>query len=163
MKIFLLACCFSVSVMASPLSELHKSGSGEMRYLWWNLYQAELYLTQLPYQKNQWPQALKLTYQRDIDKDDLIEATAYQWQHIKLNDPQQEAWLIQLASIWPELKKGDELILLIKEDGLSYFYFNQQLVGTITQADFGPAFLAIWLDENTSEPKLRQKLLGVNP
>ncbi|WP_340679766.1 chalcone isomerase family protein [Paraglaciecola sp.] len=161
MKICILACFFAFSIAATPLSDLTKSGSGEMRYLWWSLYDAELYLAQLPYQANQWPQALKLTYQRDITKEDLIDATADQWQQLKLSHPQQQTWLTQLAIIWPDIQKNDELILLIKDDGVSYFYFNQQLLGSISQAEFGPAFLAIWLDAGTSEPKLRQNLLGV--
>jgi hypothetical protein len=161
MKLCLLACFFTLSTLAGPLNDLTKSGEGDMSYLFWNLYRAELYLAHVPYQANQWPQALKLKYNRDIAKTDLIDATADQWQHLKLSDPQQAAWLAQLAIIWPEIKKNDELILFVSATGVSDFYFNNQLIGSIEQPEFGHSFLAIWLDEGTSEPKLRQKLLGI--
>ena len=42
----------------------------------------------------------------------------------------------------------------------SAFYFNDNLVGSIEDPMFGPLFVDIWLSEKTSEPKLRQQLLG---
>ena len=42
------------------------------------------------------------------------------------------------------------------------YYFDEQPIGIIQDKQFGDAFLAIWLSENTSEPGLRKQLLGLN-
>ena len=132
-----------------------------MQIMFWPVYTAELYISQPQYQKDQWPQALKLTYLRDIKKQELIDATEDQWQHIKLNHQQQKQWLQQLADIWPDIKQNDQLTLFVSNDGSSQFYANGSLIGKIDDTEFGSAFLAIWLSERTSEPSLRKQLLGI--
>ena len=44
----------------------------------------------------------------------------------------------------------------------SEFFFNGKTIGKITDRTFGKSFLRIWLDENCSYPKVRNKLIGSN-
>lgn len=148
-------------VYASPTNSLNKYGEGEMSVLFWELYNAELFGQSAQYQPTSYPQALKITYYRDIEKQDLIKATADQWTHIGFTHPNTNAWLESLNDLWPEIKEGDVLTIVVKSDGSSTFYSQLGELGAVEDKDFGPAFLAIWLSEHTSEPKLRAKLIGI--
>ncbi|WP_235188600.1 chalcone isomerase family protein [Catenovulum agarivorans] len=153
---------------SSPLSGLIKQGEGTMSVLFWDLYSAEYYLPSKTDSAVALPQVLKITYLRDIEKDDLVKATLEQWQHIELNHANQTNWLQKLTQIWPDISKKDTLLLRIEQDGSSHFYHqsanDRQLkkIGSITDTEFGTSFLAIWLSPKTSRPDLRAQLLGLN-
>lgn len=169
---------FSFSVSAAttaPLNidKLNKLGEGNMQYLFWDLYHAELFRTPQNDQgssnqssNNQSSQhnttALRLTYLKSISKNDLLKATQDQWQHLGLPPTQTSAWINELSTIWPNVKSGDQLTLFITPQGTSQFYLANHLIGTIDDPHFGDAFLDIWLSKNTSEPKLRKQLLGIH-
>jgi len=166
MKISML--CFllvSGALNASALPQLTKLGEGEMSFLFWTLYHAELYVDELPYQQDDYPKLLKIEYFKNINKDDLLNATKEQWQHIGINESLITDWLAQLKNIWPDIYEGDQLIIYVNGEGQSIFYsdisdVSTQELGVINDQYFGPAFLDIWLSEKTSEPELRVKLLG---
>ncbi len=166
MKIlYLVLSIFSLSVSASPFPQLIKSGEGEMDYLFWTIYRAELYVDSLPYQEESFPKALKIEYYRDIDSDDLIDATKDQWLHLGINQALITQWTAELPTIWPDISKGDELIIYVSKDGESTFYSGQEgqtvkRLGQVDDHQFGRAFLDIWLSDKTTEPKLRAKLMG---
>jgi hypothetical protein len=140
-------------------------GQGQFSYLFWDLYQAQLYTADglwSNYQQSS-PVVLKLTYQRDISKDDFIEATVDQWKHLQGKvSAQHQQWATQLEQLWTDVKKGDQLSCVLMADGTVQFYFNDKLLGDVTDTAFGPAFLDIWLSEKTSAPKLRKKLLNIS-
>lgn len=159
----------TTNVMASPVNHLTKIGEGEMTYLFWNLYLAELYIA--PSAKTKRPvltsndskgKALKITYFKSISKRDLIDATQDQWEHLGYANRDIQRWLKPLGSLWPDVEPGDKLTLVVSDDGKSQFYFDDKSIGTIDDISFGQAFLSIWLSENTTEPELRKQLLGLN-
>lgn len=172
----LLALLFTVmfSMVANPTAasellesrqKLIKSGEGEMNYLFWTIYRAELYIESLPFEENSLPKVLKIEYFRDIESEDLVDATTAQWLHIGIDDASISKWAMLLSGMWPDISEGDELILYVSENGESTFYagedgFAVKKLGEVNDTDFGPAFLNIWLSEKTSEPELRAKLLG---
>jgi hypothetical protein len=100
-----------------------------------------------------------INYLADISSDDLISRTVDQWEHLGIPSEQYINYLPKLEAMWPDIKEGDSLSLLI-DQGRSVFYFNHQYIGVIKPSIFGQIFLAIWLSENTSEPNLRLELLG---
>ena len=156
---------FTFNIKALELSQLNKIGKSRMSFLFLDIYDIELHSKNIIWQQNSFPQALKITYLRDIAKKDLIKATKEQWQHLQLNQAKQDIWLKQLNTIWPEIKKGNGLTIIVDSDQKSRFFFSSkevtnQLIGEITDPNFGPAFLAIWLSKNTSEPKMRSRLIG---
>jgi len=151
------ALIFHNAATASPVGDLNKQGEGEMTYLFWTLYNAELYTT-----PTRSEQALKIEYYRDIDSKDLVDATQDQWEKLGYSDSKIKSWIAPLYDMWPNVKQGSTLTIRVSENQQSQFYFDEQPIGTITDTQFGPAFLSIWLSENTSEPELRQQLLGLN-
>jgi len=152
---------FSLSLQAMP-DNVKLVGQGQFSYLFWDLYQAQLYTADgswSGYQQSA-PLVLKLTYQRDISKADFIEATVDQWKHLQGKvSTQHQDWAKQLDKLWTDVKKGDQLSCVLLADGTVQFYFNDKLLGDVTDPAFGPAFLDIWLSEKTSAPKLRKQLL----
>lgn len=161
MRVIFLICFFSsFNVFASPVQDLTKYGEGEMSVMFWDLYKAELFGKTPSYQAGSTPIALKITYLRDINKEDLIEATLDQWIHIGFENEAIPNWATQLEQIWPDIKEGSQLIIRVYPGGSSDFYDSKSKIGSVADPQFGKAFLAIWLSEKTSEPKLRAQLIG---
>ncbi|KAB0465890.1 MULTISPECIES: chalcone isomerase family protein [Vibrio] len=148
---------FTGNANASAVDDLNKRGQGEMSYLFWKLYSAEFYAT--PTNSDR---ALKLEYYRAIDSKDLVDATKEQWNKLGYSNNNIQRWLQPLYEMWPNVEAGSTLTIRVTEDNISRFYFDEQPIGTIQDKQFGEAFLAIWLSENTSEPGLRKQLLGLN-
>lgn len=158
--IFLICFFFSFYGFASPVQDLTKYGEGQMSVMFWDLYKAELFGQAPSYQADATPIALKITYLRDIDKKDLIEATLDQWVHIGYENESIPKWATQLEKIWPDIKENSQLTIRVHPDGSSDFYDATSKIGSMTDPQFGKAFLAIWLSKKTSEPKLRAQLIG---
>ncbi|PKH07145.1 chalcone isomerase family protein [Moritella sp. Urea-trap-13] len=165
LALLLLQLFMPLRVAAMPLlNDMYKHGEGEMSFLFWTLYKAELYSSQPDFDIKRYPQALKITYLRDISQQDLIEATQKQWQELGLNLPDEDQWLKDLGTIWPDVNEGDVITLIVDEQQVSHFYLsNNNDVTTLGRFDnqvFGSSFLAIWLSKNTSRPELRTQLIG---
>ena len=67
----------------------------------------------------------------------------------------------KLNGMWPDIEKGDQLLLRVTEELASRFVFNGQVVGSISDPAFTERFLAIWLSEKSSYPEQRKQLLGI--
>jgi hypothetical protein len=165
LALLLLQLFMPLRLSAMPLlNNMYKHGEGEMSFLFWTLYKAELYSSQPDFDIKRYPQALKITYLRDISQQDLIEATQKQWRELGLNLPDEGQWLKDLASIWPDVNEGDVITLIVDAQQVSHFYLsNNNDVTTLGRLDnqaFGSSFLAIWLSKDTSRPDLRSQLIG---
>ncbi|GLP95057.1 chalcone isomerase family protein [Paraferrimonas sedimenticola] len=147
---------------AAPIQDLQQVGSGEMRWWHFELYHAALYSESGTFEPSNWPQALQITYSRDIAAEDLIDATDEQWEHLDVSREQRQQWLQELQQLWPDVQEGDQLTLLVESDGSHQFFHNGQVLGTVNDQQFASAFLDIWLSERSSEPELRQQLIGLN-
>lgn len=138
-------------------------GRGEMDWLWFSLYKARLMTVNGRYQQGQYPLLLDIEYYRDIESEDLLEATKDQWQHLAFAENDIQRWLSLLTATWPDVKQGDHLSFKVMDGQTSQFFFNHQPLEIIQDADFAEAFLAIWLSKDTSRPSLRAQLLGEKP
>jgi hypothetical protein len=148
----------------SPISELKLVGEGKLSVLFWDVYQAKLYTKTGSYKDNIQPLALSFTYMRDFTSGELIDETEDQWRELKLDIHVNEVnWLKALAKLWPDVVEDDTLLFHINLEGNSDFYFNDRYLGTIEDEVFSRYFKAIWLDQNTSSPKIRKKLIGKQP
>ena len=153
----LLIWCQCSIASASTLQEV---GSVELRWLLFPLYQVSLKTADGRYQAGRYPQALDIVYRRAIPSQDLVAATDDQWQRLGINTTKREQWLEQLSTLWPSVKTGDRLSFRVDANGENAFYYNGKAIGGISDAEFGPAFLSIWLSPRTSQPALRQRLIG---
>jgi hypothetical protein len=145
--------------LAYASAEFNKVGEARMEYLFWDVYDAQLFTHSGDYSAGTHPVKFKLTYLRNFDAKEIVKATNEQWTHLGKSKLSAK-YDTKLLSIWPDIKKGDSLTLITSEQGVSTFYHNDKKTGQIEEPEFSSDFLAIWLDENTSEPKLRKQLLG---
>lgn len=105
--------------------------------------------------------ALSITYARKISVQDLLSSTKKEWERLGFATRYPlDAWLIMLENIWPNVEKGDQLVVVVTTQGQTTFFNKSSSLGTIDDANFGPAFLSIWLDENSRFEKNRKELLG---
>lgn len=140
-------------------TQFNKVGEARMEYLFWDVYDAVLFTPSGNYSAGTHPIKFKLTYLRDFEAKEIVKATNEQWEHIGKKELA-DKYDSKLLSIWPDIRQGDSLTLVTNEQGLSTFYHNDEKIGEINEPQFSSDFLAIWLDEKTSEPKLRKQLLG---
>ena len=153
---------FSGVSMANPLEDLKKVGEAKLKVLFWDIYNSSLYSKTGEYQSEQFPQALKINILKDIDAGDLIKRTQGEWEKLGIKHEIFSQWIPLLINIFPDIKKGDTLLFSVSENQQSEFFYNGKTIGKITDQTFGKIFLRIWLDENSSYPKVRNQLIGTN-
>jgi hypothetical protein len=125
------------------------------------VYQATLYAPQ-----GQWdpkgPFALSLEYYRDLKGADIAQRSIEEMKKQGFNEIATLAeWEKQMRAIFPDVKKGSVLSAVYNPEQGTSFYDGETPIGTIAGRAFAQQFFGIWLAETTSEPDLRQALLGL--
>lgn len=146
--------------MANPIKDLQKVGEAKLSFLFWDVYDSALYSANGVFEPDAYPLALRIRYLRDIEAQDLVDHAEKEWKKLGFTQEQAAPWLSKIQGLWPDISEGDELLLVVEENRQSQFYFNDSLLVNLEDTSFGPNFLAIWLDEKCSYPKLRNKLVG---
>ena len=139
----------------------NKVGSAKFTVLFWDIYNSSLFTHSGRYEENlDQDVILKIEYLKDITAEELIKRTVEQWQHLKYKKSDYETFIPNLKRIWPNISAGDSLTLY-RNNQSTEFYFNNTNIGVIDNEQFYKLFLAIWLSPDTSEPELRQSLIGI--
>jgi hypothetical protein len=137
-------------------------GKGEMRWFGLRLYQISLWAPGGRWQAYQ-PYALELRYDRDIPSSRLVQASLEEMQRLgKAGSQPLARWKVALERVFPDVRSGDVIVGIHLPERGAEFYHQGKLTGRIDDAEFAGAFFAIWLDERTSEPALRGRLLGLD-
>ena len=153
----------------APLEDLVLVGSGEMRWLGMDIYEARLLsgTGQHDSATIAGPMALEITYRRNISRERLVSTTEREWRRLGRElglegqaRAQVQGWLGELGRIWPDVTPGDRIIAFVEPGGTTRFYGNDGLLGEVADPAFGPAFLGIWLHPGTRAADLRAELLG---
>jgi hypothetical protein len=136
-------------------------GQTTFTVLFWDIYTSQLLTSsgKYPLIDSKDDLLFDINYLTSIKSEDLIKRTIEQWQHLGIPEDKYQIYLPLLKNMWPDIQEGDNLSILIHQ-GRSIFYFNKQYLGVIDDLRFGEIFLAIWLSEKTSQPSLRNELLG---
>lgn len=149
-----------------PLADLEGMrtvGEARMRVLFWDVYDARLLAPQGSYRDDQ-PFALALTYLRTLDGEKIAARSIEEMRRQGVSDEAALArWYARLAQIIPDVAERDEIVGLAAADGSTRFFLDGELIGRVDEPGFTQAFFSIWLGEATSEPRLREQLLGVRP
>jgi hypothetical protein len=164
--LILLLCCSSFAAMANQLDvkrlvpNAELVGETRMQYLFWDVYDISLTAPEGEWRKDA-PFALTLSYLMDLKGDDIAERSVEEMRGLGYGDEMKlAAWYSEMRRIFPNVKNGSLLTGLYNPGKPTKFYHNGKLAGEVRDPEFGKAFFGIWLDEKTSEPKLRQRLLG---
>lgn len=149
----------SVAYAVPSWSGWQSVGQAQLRWGFWVIYDSELRTPDGTYHGIESDMALLIRYRINIDKEDLLDATDEQWQHLSIARPNRQQWLRQLAMIWPDVKKGDRLVFVLTERG-GAFYLGERLLGKVRSQEMATAFISIWLAPETAYPKIRTKLIN---
>lgn len=143
------------------IPEAKAVGEARLKIMFWKIYDAKLVAS-----KGQWdadsPFALSLTYLRDFDGEDIASRSVDEMRDIGYEDEVELAkWYEQMRSVFPNVKEGENITGVLDEKKHTHFYYQGRLIGSIDDISFGQSFFDIWLHKNTSEPEMRQQLLGM--
>jgi hypothetical protein len=138
---------------------------GQKRFRFWgfDVYDARLWTLPgfVAASYETYPLALELQYLRDFASQDIAKRSLKEMRRTgALSPAQAERWLAEMQRVFPNVKKGDRLLGSHQPGQGATFWLNGQRLGEIADAEFSRRFFGIWLSAQTSEPALRQALLG---
>lgn len=142
------------------------AGTGRLTWYGFHVYDAALYAP--PRFDLADPTAhsfvLELTYARRLDGKGIAQASHDEIERLGFgSDAERARWHEQMRKLFPDVEKGRRLAGVNLAGTGARFYFDGQLLGSIDDPAFARAFFAIWLDERTKAPQLRESLLKTVP
>ncbi len=151
--------------LASELPGAALRGSAVMRFLGLHIYDIRLWSpAPLTGDAATQPLALELVYARKLDGEKIASRSIDEMRRIApFSDAQADKWLAAMTRLFPDVQAGDRLTGVQRAGPSTRFYFNGQSRGEVADADFTRLFFGIWLSPRTSEPRLRELLLGGKP
>ena len=155
------------ALINTEFSGLAARGNATMRFVGLKVYDVTLYskggaaLAAKPYEAAAQPFALELIYNMNFKGAEISDRSVQEMRKQGYsNDAQLQKWQAQMTQVFPDIKPGDALIGVAIPGKEARFYNRTKLIGTIADAEFVAAFFDIWLSQKSSEPKLRNKLIG---
>lgn len=105
--------------------------------------------------------ALDLLYQRDFTNADITRRSLDEMaRQAPLAGERKQTWETRLRDAFPDVRKGDRITGIHRPSAGAVFVTNGRQTGRIDDPEFARLFFGIWLSPDTSEPALRQALLG---
>lgn len=116
-------------------------------------------------QYTQFPFALELQYLRRLEGAAIASRSIEEMRRVgSFSDAQAQSWLVGMRELFPNVGKGERITGIHVPGEGAEFWVNGQRVGMVKDVAFARLFFGIWLDERTSEPKMRAQLLqGLQP
>ncbi len=149
--------------VAQALPGARLQGQGSLRYFGFLVYDARLWSAAPPVGAD-WaavPFALELQYARSLSGKKIAERSLSEMQRQGPIAPADAArWLADLQRLVPDVREGERITGLNLPGRGARFYVDGQAVGEVDEPAFARLFFGIWLAPQTSEPGLRQSLLG---
>jgi len=149
--------------LKGELRDARLLGEGRLRHLGLHVYdirlwaEAEFSARDLLSQ----PLALELEYARALEGKAIAERSLKEMQGLgAIDEERADRWLQQMRQIVPDVKKGDRITGVQRPDEAARFFVNGQPRGEVRDAEFTRLFFGIWLSPRTSQPQLREALLG---
>lgn len=170
-KKLLVTFCALLLISAPPLQALEtidtvipqaqKVGEGRFSYMIWDIYDATLYAPKGAWTEEQ-PFALTLSYLMNIEGRKIADRSISEIRKQGVKDEVKLAtWHAQMTKIFPNINEGSSLTGIFTPNRETIFYKNDKEIGRIKDPEFSKAFFGIWLNETTTAPALRRKLLGL--
>jgi Chalcone isomerase-like len=138
-------------------------GSGRLRYMGFRVYDSRLW-SPAALTADSWagqPFALELVYARALQGALIASRSLVEMRRQgQPDEATSERWLAAMTASFPDVKEGDRLTgVHLPADGARIFH-NGSLKGEWREQAFARQFFGIWLSPQTSEPALREALLG---
>ena len=148
------------------VADVRLAGTGKLTWYGFHVYDAALFVAPGFELANAAAQSfvLELTYARRLDGKGIAEASRDEIARLGFGSDEQRArWHEQMLRLFPNVEKGRRLAGVNVPGSGARFYFDGQFIGAIEDPAFARAFFAIWLDERTRAPQLRENLLKGPP
>jgi hypothetical protein len=107
------------------------------------------------------PLTLELAYLRSLKGSEIAKRSlAEMRRQASVTDAQAATWLAEMNAAFPDVAEGDRISGSHEPGVAAVFHVNGVLRRRVADAQFARLFFGIWLSPQTSEPALRQQLLG---
>ena len=148
----------SEAIISKYLGNNFLVGKANYSFLFWNIYDAELYSTSNKFNSNEL--AIILKYNRSIEKETLVKETINDIKEQKnISKEQEEKWKSLLETIYIDTETNKKFIA-IKIKNKSIFYYNNKKLHESFDKEFNQLFFDIWLRSNSKNPNFTKTLLG---
>ncbi len=139
---------------------LSQRGAAVMRFFGLKVYDIRLWSVSTQHRDDDLF-ALELVYDLSLKGSDVAKRSADEMRKIGYTDETKLArWTEAMMRVFPDIKQGDSLIGVSVPGKEARFYSKDKFIAAVPDPEFAKAFFGIWLSEKTSEPRLRERLLG---
>ena len=146
-------------IIEKYFDEINLIGEANYSFLFWDLYDAQLYSESKIFDKNR--SALILRYNKKITKDRLVEETIGDMKdQKKLSKTQIENWTKVFSNIYKTVQVGERFLAIRIANNKSIFFFNEKKIYESSDKDFLNLFFNIWLRNDSKNPDFSKKLIG---
>ncbi|SNX28105.1 Chalcone isomerase-like [Polynucleobacter meluiroseus] len=161
LAIALLAISMTISAeplhLATETQSLGLQGAGKLTFFGLHIYDAAFYRG---VKNSATDFALDVRYQKSLSGTTIANRAAEEMKKQGVAEPQAANWGKQMAGFFPNVEPGQSLTAIYSATQGTTFLFEGKKIAVVPGNDFAKAFFGIWLDSNTSVPKLRASLLG---
>lgn len=138
-------------------------GSGQLRFMGFRVYEARLWSPEA-LTAGSWdalPFVLELQYHRALPGERIAARSLEEMRRQGAPDAATaERWLATMKTAFPDVKDGDRLSGLHQPGEGARIFHNGSLRAEWREAPLARRFFGIWLSPQTSDPALREALLG---
>jgi len=149
--------------VGQSVTEANLAGEGQLRFLGLRIYDARLWVAP-GFQAETFeahPLALELTYHRAFTGVDIARRSISEIERqVALTRAQAERWQQSLVSVLPDVQPGDRLTGIYQPNDGMQLWRGDQALGALADTELARLFFGIWLSPRSSEPALRNALLG---
>jgi hypothetical protein len=151
------------AVVPTELAGMRMQGAGQMRYFGFLIYDIRLWVRE-PIDASNWANkslALELEYARTLHGREIARRSLLEMRRqADIKEPQAQRWLVAMQASFPDVNKGDRISGLHEPGVGAQFFVNGRPTPHIADPEFSRLFFGIWLSPQSSEPALREQLLG---
>ena len=149
----------SEKILKDYLGDYYQLGTGKLSIFFIDIYDIKLFSKTKDYSKDK-PFAIEINYLKDVKSTQIVDTSISEIKRISKPSPDElEKYRSILASLFPNIYSGDQLIGIKTANSDGIFFYNKKRIGKINDEKLVDSFFDIWLSEKTSHPELREKLL----
>ena len=136
-------------------------GGGLLRMFGFQIYNAYLWTPEGSSFDRAKPYVLDIHYLRNFSAKQLAERSIDEMREQGTgSDAVYPKWMTEMQRVFADVKEGDRLIGVATPTRTAKFFYNGIFRGEVADSAFTDAFFGIWLNAKTSQPDMRDRLLG---
>ncbi len=143
------------------MPSLKAIGGGLLRIFGFQIYNAYLWTPEGASFDQTKPHVLDIHYLRTFSAKQLAERSIDEMRGQGIgSEAVYPKWITEMQRVFADVKEGDRLIGVATPARTAKFFYNGAYRGEVADAAFTDAFFGIFLGEKSSQPGLRERLLG---